>query len=142
MLPGRITSNEVDTGLVPEGRFKGTDEAVLNTYTSGSLISTYETDEGTQTLISIPSATSPSEYRFPLDIPMGGEALRLDDGSVVILDENGDPLGGFHIPWAYDANGLELRTSFRIEDEVLVQNIDLSNATAFPVIADPDRGSE
>ncbi len=28
MLPGRVTSDEVDTGLVPEGRFKGTDEAV------------------------------------------------------------------------------------------------------------------
>lgn len=114
---------------------------MLSTKISGSLISAYATAEGTQTLISIPSATSPSEYRFPLEILTGGEALVLEDGSVIVLDGNGDPLGGFHIPWAYDANGKELPTSFRIENDTLVQTVDLSGATAFPVIADPDRGS-
>lgn len=141
-LPGRVTSDEVDLSLVPDGQFKGDGEPAVSTVLAGSTISTYATEEGAQTLIEIPSAASPGEYRFPLDIPAGGEAVLLDDGSVALFSESGDPLGGFHVPWAYDANGKEVPTSFRIEGDTLIQSVDLSKATAFPVIADPDRGTE
>lgn len=141
-LPGRTTDDEVDLTLVPEGAFKGEGDPALSTTVAGTIISTYSTADGTQTLIEIPSVDSPSEYRFPLDIPGDGEAVLLDDGSVALFASNGDPLGGFHIPWAYDANGNELPTSFRLEGDTLVQTVDLTSATAFPVIADPDRGTE
>jgi hypothetical protein len=140
-LPGNVTDSEVDAASLPDGQFKGEGDPVLNTSVAGSLISTYATDEGTQTLISIPSASSPSEYRFPLDIPGDGQAVILPDGSVAIVGADGNPLGGFHTPWAYDANGKALPTSFRIDGDTLIQTVDLSGATAFPVIADPDRGT-
>ena len=141
-LPGAKTGDEVDLSLVPADEFKGEGDPALSTTVAGSTISTYGTTEGTQTLIEIPSRESPSEYRFPLGIPEGGEAVVLDDGSVALFAANGDPLGGFHTPWAYDANGKELATSFRLEGDTLVQTVDLSAASAFPVVADPDRGTE
>lgn len=140
-LPGRATAGEVDLTLVPEGAFRGEGAAALSTTIAGAIISTYGTAEGAQTLIEIPSLDSPTEYRFPLEMPKGGEAVLLEDGSVAIFAANGDPLGGFHTPWAYDANGIRVPTSFRIEGDTLVQTVELTSATAFPVIADPDRGT-
>lgn len=66
----------------------------------------------------------------------------LDDGSVALFDGDGTSLGGFHTPWAYDANGEAVPTSFRIEGDTLIQTVDLSSTTAYPIIADPDRGTE
>ncbi len=56
-------------------------------------------------------------------------------GGLAILE--GDAMvGAIDAPWARDAAGKELRTSYRIDGSAIVQDVDVKGA-AFPIIADP-----
>ena len=46
-------------------------------------------------------------------------------------------LAGIVAPWAKDANGNDLPTSYRVEGTSVVQVVDFDATTAFPVVADP-----
>lgn len=141
-LPGEPTTATVDTSLVTDVLFSGQGAALLNTTVDSAVLSSFATDDGVQTLIQIGDADAPSEYRFPLDLPEGGQAALFDDGAVVISNASGIAVSGFRAPWAVDANGAPVPTSFRIDGNELVQVVDFEAATSFPVIADPDLGTE
>lgn len=140
-LPGTKARAVVDASLAPSERFDGLGGPLLNTTVGGATISTYATNDGTQTLIEIPSASAAREYRFPLDIPEGGESVLRADGSVAIFDASGNSLGGFYAPWAVDADGNDVPTSYRLSGQTLIQTVDTRKVTAFPVLADPQRGT-
>jgi len=141
-LPGEPTTTEVDTSLVSDDLHSGQGAAVLNTTVDSAVLSSFPTADGVQTLIQISDADAPSEYRFPLSLPEGGQAALFDDGTVIISDASGVAVSGFRSPWAIDANGAPVPTSFRLEGTELVQVIDFRADTAFPVTADPDLGTE
>ena len=105
------------------------------------MLTTYATEDGAQTLIEIPSASAPREYRFPLSLPEGAEAAVSTDGSVIIADANG-PIGFYRTPWAVDAAGEPVATDFRIEGDTLIQTVYFDENASFPIIADPDFGGE
>ncbi|MFD7665659.1 helicase HerA domain-containing protein [Streptomyces sp. NPDC059788] len=46
-------------------------------------------------------------------------------------------LGGFAAPWAKDAHGNPVPTSYRVDGSTLVQSVRIADSTAFPVVADP-----
>lgn len=141
-LPGQSIPNSIDTAAVPEELFDGIGGALISTSDDQTLISSFATGDGVQTLIEIPNASAPSEYRFALEIPSGGSTEFTSDGSVIIKAADGMPVGGVKAPWAVDANGNPVPTSLDIEGGTLVQSVMFDDATAFPVIADPNIGSE
>lgn len=141
-LPGDATDAVVDTSALPEGLFRGTDGPVLSTTQDGSTLSSYPTAEGVQTIIQIPDAGAPAEYRFDVGVPEGGQLAAFDDGSVVVVDAEGAAVGGFRAPWAIDANGQAVPTAFHADGDQLVQTVEFTADTAFPVVADPDLGTE
>ncbi|WP_223624020.1 hypothetical protein [Microbacterium sp. EST19A] len=141
-LPGEPTTTAVDTSLVSDDLFSGQGAALLNTTTDSAVLSSFATDDGVQTLIQIAGADAPAEYRFPLNLPDGGQAALFDDGAVIISDASGVAVSGFRAPWAVDANGAPVQTSFRIDGNELVQVVNFGADTAFPVTADPDLGTE
>lgn len=137
-LPGAVSSSAlVDPGTLPDGLFDGAGEPVLTTTLGDAAISSYATKKGTQTLIRVDSADAAHEYRFPLSLPAGASATVEPDGSVAVISAAGDLLGGYEIPWAYDALGSPVGTSFTLDGNTLVQTVEFDEATAFPVIADP-----
>ncbi|WP_435748748.1 hypothetical protein [Microbacterium sp. PMB16] len=141
-LPGEPTTTAVDTSLVSDDLFSGQGAALLNTTMDSAVLSSFAADDGVQTLIQIAGADAPTEYRFPLDLPEGGQAALFDDGAVIVSDASGTAVSGFRAPWAVDANGTPVQTSFRIDRNELVQVVDFTVDTAFPVTADPDLGTE
>ncbi|MBG9885499.1 hypothetical protein ABE10_02620 [Bacillus toyonensis] len=141
-LPGDATSEAIDTSSVPTALFRGEGAPLLSTREQGSTVSSFATDDGVQTLIQIPDASAPKEYRFPLNLPEGGQAAVFDDGSVIISDANGQAVSGFRAPWAVDAKGEAVPTRFHLEGADLVQTVGFTAETAFPVTADPDLGAE
>ncbi|MBG9887057.1 hypothetical protein ABE10_10975 [Bacillus toyonensis] len=141
-LPGDATSGTIDTSSVPASLFRGEGAPLLSTREQGSTVSSFATGDGVQTLIQIPGASAPKEYRFPLNLPEGGQAALFGDGSVIISDATGQAVGGFRAPWAVDAQGASVPTTFRLDGDDLVQTVEFTADTAFPVTADPDRGSE
>jgi len=92
---------------VSDDLHSGQGAAVLNTTVDSAVLSSFPTADGVQTLIQISDADAPSEYRFPLSLPEGGQAALFDDGTVIISDASGVAVSGFRSPdlgtewWGY-----------------------------------------
>ncbi len=91
---------------------------------------------GVRALIVIDGDLAPTEYVFPLELPDGASLEPSDGGSVDIVDEAGSTIAFVAPPWAVDANGRPLTTSFEVRGDTLVQHVDHRGA-AYPVVADP-----
>ncbi|PRH78237.1 hypothetical protein C6N75_15895 [Streptomyces solincola] len=126
----------------------GSARASANTSTHGTVVYTQPTapldvsaqvgQDGTvSALITLKDATVPTEQRFPLDLPDGAHATVTQDGGVVVSNHEGELLGTFSSPWAKDAHGKAVPTSYRLEGNVLVQAVRTNADTAYPVVADP-----
>ncbi|MFF2296858.1 hypothetical protein ACSVHC_15200 [Arthrobacter sp. KNU-44] len=109
----------------------------MTTALSGATTTTYSTPHGSQTLITVESDKSPRDYRFPLALSAGSTAKVEADGSVLIRDIEGRVTSAIVAPWAFDAAGKPVPTTFRFEDGALVQRIDFNSSNAFPLTADP-----
>ncbi|MGP9526913.1 hypothetical protein [Glutamicibacter sp. AOP5-A2-18] len=138
-LPGQLTDLKTPSlSGVPQSLVKDLSTPLVTTETKGAEISSFATSTGSQTLISIESAEASHKYAFPLKAPSATTASLEKDGSVSFTDSRGEYVGGIKTPWAYDANGKKVPTSFTLEDGKLIQNVAFSKDTAFPVTADPN----
>ncbi len=88
------------------------------------------------TIIEIPGADAPRALSFGLRLPDRWTAELLADGSVAIGDGAGERRGTIAPPWAHDAEGNAIPTSFSLTGTTLVQTIDHHGAV-YPVTADP-----
>lgn len=87
-------------------------------------------------LLIIENADAPTEYRFEQAVPQGHTAAVHDDGSVRFYDADGNESGGVMAPWAIDADGRDVATSYRLEGDTIVQTVEHQDAS-YPVVADP-----
>lgn len=85
---------------------------------------------------------------FPL--PAATEAEVQPDGSLLVFSDSetvvaedgltfemSSPVALVERPWALDASGRELETSYSVEDGLIVQSVAVDESTSYPVIADP-----
>jgi hypothetical protein len=95
-------------------------------------------DGGVRQTIVIPNAAAPREYTVPIFVP-NGYGLRANANGSIDLEnaQTGDVLGGFATPWAKDASGTAIPTSYRIDGNTLIQTVEFDADAAFPVVADP-----
>ncbi|MGP9761243.1 hypothetical protein [Corynebacterium sp. AOP12-C2-36] len=94
-----------------------------------------------QSLILLEGPDSPREHRFDMDVPAGGQMVKNPDGSVDVLDADGNIVEHVKAPWAYDASGRPVDTYYEVDNETgeLIQVVDPQHATALPILADPDK---
>lgn len=99
------------------------------------------TDGGARTLVTLKDKNAPTEQRFDLQLPTGAHLATNDSGGYDIFQDNGKGYttlkGAISAPWAKDAHGKDVATSYKLEGGTLVQSIDTNSTTAFPVVADP-----
>ena len=94
-------------------------------------------DDGTfMVLLQIDSADDATEYRFDNAVPEGHTAELQPNGSVTFTDADGNETAVIAPPWAYDATGAAIPTSFALDGSTLVQTVEHQGAV-YPVIADP-----
>lgn len=80
------------------------------------------------------------DYDFSSTTPV---SITLKDGVAVILDVNGDFIGGVTTPWAYDARGVAVPTHFEIAGSTLIQVVEHSSGSyTYPISADPYLGQK
>ena len=84
----------------------------------------------------IKDSSAPTEYRFPISAPEGSMLEVEDDDGTVLIYNNDIYLGEIDLPWAKDANGNAVPTSYRVEGMTLIQTVNHAGA-AYPVVADP-----
>lgn len=137
-LAGELATDAVSLDSVPDELQSGSGQPVSSSELGGALLTSYSSALGVQTLTEIAGSSAPTEYAFPLTIPEGGALELQPDGSVFVNDVQGLPIALLDIPWAVDANGSAVPTSFRVEGNTVTQVVDQSATTAFPVVADPD----
>ena len=100
-------------------------------------IANTRSDSSAASVITIADRAAPRSYSFPVTPPKGGSAAVQPDGSVLVADANGAPLGSFLPPWAKDAGGRTLATHYALTGNVLTQFVAIDEDTRFPVTADP-----
>lgn len=123
-------------GLHEQARTGGTTSTAFPSVDQTFSVTAESLATGARALIAIRSSAAPTEYRFEIEAE-GGSTLVLDpSGAVEIRDGMGEPVGRVDAPWAIDASGAAVPTSFRIDGDTLVQTIAHAGAV-YPVIADP-----
>ncbi|WP_245790441.1 DNRLRE domain-containing protein [Streptomyces monashensis] len=134
---------------IPGGGTQGTQVGGNVVYTSSGPVDTVvqpTTDGGSRTLNILKDSSAPHDYETGFVIPAGMKAVTHDDGSVSIISEGDDktdqkperePAGFFAAPWAKDANGKDIPTSYKVVGNKLVQHVEFDANSAFPIVIDP-----
>ena len=79
-----------------------------------------------------------SSARFAIDLPANTALVQSGDGYSIVgsAGEARITLGQIHSPWAVDAVGKKLSTSYTLEGNTLIQHVATDGAT-YPIVADP-----
>ena len=90
----------------------------------------------------IDSSDAPDRYTYAIEGAPGSSLQAQPNGSVFLLDAaKANILGGFLPPWARDAAGNDVPTTYEVSGNELTQTVDLSSPNiVFPVVADPQAG--
>ncbi|ROS52552.1 hypothetical protein [Frigoribacterium sp. PhB24] len=93
-------------------------------------------DDGVQVLTVLDQGETAAD--FAVDVPDGAVLRDEGDRVTVAVESEGLvlTLAEFEQPWAVDARGESLPTSYSIEGNTITQTVDTTDAT-FPVVADP-----
>jgi len=93
--------------------------------------------DGVRTAVVINNAASPTSYRFHFDVPSGYTLKLTGDGHAAVIDnpKTGDA-AVIMPPWADDATGKRVPSSYSVDGHDLILNVSTQGAV-FPVVADP-----
>ncbi len=140
VLDGVSGEVAVELPVVPgvgDGVVDESGAVVFESDTSPVSLAAQATDDGgLQVLVVIDDATAPTEYRFDMTVPAGAVLRSTVDGGAEVVGSDGVVVTAVAPPWAVDANGASVFTSYRVEGATLVQSI-AHVGTVYPVVADP-----
>ncbi|WP_431219353.1 hypothetical protein [Leifsonia xyli] len=143
LVAGAGTAPDVRIGLPFAGRASQAAASqmqgvvVYDNNNGSSTVPVAHTDGRVQITTVIENKDAPKRYDYAIQAGTGTRLRVNDDGSATLSDQAGVPLVGVAAPWAKDANGANVSTHFEVDGQTLVQVVDFSEETAFPVVADP-----
>ncbi len=114
------------------------DGTVVRTGRDASTAVRVLTDGTVQAFVTLADARAATTYPFTFDLP-AGRSIRPDraTGGLYITNQDGSAVTGYvDTPWAKDAAGRPLTTSYTVQGSTVIQHIDTTNAR-YPVVADP-----
>ncbi|MEG3632075.1 hypothetical protein [Streptomyces poriticola] len=98
-------------------------------------------DGGARALVTLKDDKAPETHRFRLSLPQDASVIEDGQGGYEITREASEgvhiPVATIDAPWAKDANGEAVPTSYKLDGKDLVQTVETNEKTAFPVVADP-----
>lgn len=96
---------------------------------------------GARAAMVLNNASAPTTFNFNLDGP-AGMTVQAEGDLIVVRDASGVLFGGMAAPWAKDANGTRVPTSYSVNGTTVTQTINLAEAgpITYPVTADPFLG--
>ena len=145
-----LSRNGVSIGIgIPYGQGAANGQNIGNAttvYSGGApkvAVAAQADTTGAREAITITGSNAPTTYAFPLTVPAGASLVPDSNGdggySIQSTPSNGVTIqyGKIGAPWAKDANGNPVPTSYSIQGNTLIQTVNFTNSTAFPVVADP-----
>lgn len=109
--------------------------AFSETHTSTDFV-VQQTSGGERMMHVIRSSQAPTAFTYDLTLDEGHSAS-IEDGFVTIRNANGSMTGMIDRPWAYDASGSEVPTSYRLADDQLILEVAHGASNEYPIVADP-----
>lgn len=94
-----------------------------------------EVDGSAQILAVMRTASAPTTQRYRAEVPVGTKLVPFGQ-AFNLVEEDGQVVGQIAAPWAKDATGRSLPTTYTLDGTTLVQQTDTTGAK-FPVVADP-----
>ncbi|WP_183091877.1 DUF2599 domain-containing protein [Mycetocola lacteus] len=114
------------------------DQPGYNNNDGSTTVPVIKSDGSVQITTVLSDASAPSKFEYKFELPVGARLVLNElDGSVTIEGADGDFLGGILPPWAKDANGTNVETSYKVSGDTLTQLVILDGSETFPVVADP-----
>lgn len=103
-------------------------------------------ENGVRNIIYIKSYTEQKDYKFDITVPEGSKLVtsadylgeEFDTEEVFVVNQENTITSIIAPPWAKDANGNDIETSYFVKGNTLTQSIDFNKDTAFPIVADPN----
>ncbi|MFI7388426.1 DNRLRE domain-containing protein [Streptomyces sp. NPDC049813] len=149
--PVDIQNEQMPTKLsIPGATARGTPVGGNVVYASNGPVDTVvqpTVDGGSRTLNIIKSSSAPHDYETGYTLPAGMKAVVHDEDGSVSLYSPGDedtsktptnePAGFFEAPWAKDAGGKDVPTSYKVVGNKLVQHVEFGSNSAYPLVIDP-----
>lgn len=122
-------------GLSQRPTFDG-DNAIYNKTEPDTTFVIHPIASGMQTLVAISGNTAPTQFDFSIPLPPGTHYRVNADGSAEIVSAQGLVIGTLAKPWAKDAKGNSVPTSYTFKGDTIVQTVAHQGAV-YPVVADP-----
>lgn len=116
--------------------FNGSDVISVEIDPADGPVETFETPDGIQIEFQIPDSNSSHERTIYTDV-YGELSLDLHETGAVLISKDGETIGMLKVPWAKDANGVELETYYQIDGNIVTQVVVPTDSTAYPIVADP-----
>jgi hypothetical protein len=132
----RVAVGLPDTGSVGPVATAADGTAVFEDAAGKVDIAVQPVAEGARIATVINEASAPTEYVYPVNVPGGGGLAQQPDGSVTVIDADGNPLARVEIPWAKDSTGASVPTHFEVRGDRLVQVVEHAGFV-YPVVAGP-----
>jgi hypothetical protein len=89
-------------------------------------------------MVLIHDESSPTTYRFAMNVPEGGYTKVNSDGSATVYDKDGNAIRQVARPWAFDAAGRPQKTWYTVDENGdLIQHVEPAENALFPIVADP-----
>ncbi len=93
---------------------------------------------GPSRMVLIHDESSPTTYRFAMNVPEGGYTKVNSDGSATVYDKDGNAVRQVARPWAFDAAGRPQKTWYTVDENGdLIQHVEPAENALFPILADP-----
>ncbi len=93
---------------------------------------------GLRMMTVIDGPDAPEDYTYGVDLPSGGSVAINPDGTASVRAADSTAVAVVQAPWARDANGVSVPTSFSTDGRSLTQHISFrGRGVAYPVTADP-----
>ncbi len=142
--PAGVSSLNLQTGTFVafdvEGATVESGDTEVSTASGGAESEAYvtqATSTGAQMMYVMQDGSASSDFTIDTDIPVGTTWVAQPDGSLYLMDDvsAAAPLVVVDAPWAIDAAGTSLPTTFEVTADGFVQHVDTTGAQ-FPVVAD------
>lgn len=113
----------------------------IGTPTTSSLgdafLSTARSADAQQVSIIQRSALAATRYAFTISDGAGSVLTATDDGGADVVDAHGLAIAHVEAPWAHDAAGTAIPTSYEVSGSTLTQVVGTIPDEQYPAIADP-----
>lgn len=123
------------------GKPAGSDTVVFESTAENIFMTAESVEGGTRIHSVIGGSDAPHTFSYEMSIPTDAQWKMYPDDSIVVSGSAGEVISMVAPPWAKDADGAPVPTTFEFDGHTLTQHVYANpDQHSYPIIADPSKG--